>query len=147
MQELITKNNEKRRLEKENRTLKASIELSIGRSSTGRQEGRIHQRGPIRRPTGSYSDATSEEEGLKKGEIPKRKRAGRYLESHEEKWIARQIRFDRDSQMGKGRIEISPSTRYHVVRREPGPVRPERRIRHNEADAQKIEGELEIVGD
>ena len=67
--------------------------------------------------------------------------------SDADKRRSRQIRLDRENPMDKGRMEIAPPIRYRVMSHETRPVRPERRMRHIEANEHKIEGELELNED
>ena len=66
MQESITETKEEASiLGPGNRTLKASIDLSIGGISEDILEGWAHQRGPVIRQRGSYLGSTTEEERAK----------------------------------------------------------------------------------
>ena len=52
--------------------------------------------------------------------------------------------FARDNRDEKGPVEIVPSSRYNVARRESMPLNPEIRICDNEVTEQRIEGDLEL---
>ena len=127
MQESITETKEEASiLGPGNRTLKASIDLSIGGISEDILEGWAHQRGPVIRQRGSYLGSTTEEERAKKGESSRKKRVRGYAEPDGGKLISRQVRLQRDQYGERGSVSVVPATRYHVVRNESRPSNLER---------------------